>query len=177
MTQIGVAHRLLDAEIDETPHPAESPDSYVLRLAQEKAQAGHAALSDRAGSLVLGADTAVVIGGSILGKPQNRADALSMLALLSGRTHKVYSGVALLGRSLEARLSVSEVTFRQIGSGEAEAYWASGEPGDKAGGYAIQGLGAAFISQIRGSYSGVMGLPLYETAQLLGNEGIVLPSK
>ncbi len=176
LTQIGIAHSLLEVEIDETPDQAESPDCYVLRLAREKAQAGHAVVSDHVGSLVLGADTAVVIGESILGKPQSRADALRMLEILSGRTHKVYSGVALIGRRLDARLSVSEVTFRQIGSHEAEAYWSSGEPEDKAGSYAIQGLGAVFISQLRGSYSGVMGLPLYETAQLLGNEGIVLPS-
>lgn len=175
LNQIGVSHLLLDVELDETLHVGESPAAYVLRLAREKAQAGHAALSGHADFPVLGADTAVVIEDKILGKPQNRPNALEMLASLSGRTHKVFSGVALVGDHVDTRLSLSEVTFRQIKPGEAESYWATGEPIDKAGGYAIQGQGAVFVSELRGSYSGVMGLPLYETAELLGNVGIVVP--
>lgn len=177
MSQIGVPHTLLDVEVDESPKAGERPDAYVVRLAREKAQAGHAVVSGHPASPVLGADTAVVIGDEILGKPQNRADALRMLAVLAGKTHRVYSGVAVIGNHLETRLSVSEVTFRQLQLEEAEAYWATGEPQDKAGGYAIQGQGAVFISELRGSYSGVMGLPLYETAELLGNLGIVQPRK
>ncbi len=177
LSQLGVSHRLLDVLIDEAPDEAESPDHYVIRLAREKAQAGHALLRNAADSLVLGADTTVVIDDTILGKPQGRMDALRMLALLSGRIHRVYSGVALLGNQLDTRLSVSEVAFRPIDAFEAEVYWASGEPQDKAGGYAIQGQAAVFIRELRGSYSGVMGLPLYETAELLGNAGIVLPRK
>lgn len=177
LNQIGVPHTLLDVEIDEALHVGESPAAYVLRLAREKAQAGHTGLPGHADFPVLGADTAVVIADTILGKPKNRSDALEMLASLSGRTHKVFSGVALVGDHVDTRLSLSlsEVTFRQIKSGEAEAYWASGEPADKAGGYAIQGQAAVFVSELRGSYSGVMGLPLYETAELLGNAGIVVP--
>ncbi len=175
MTQIGVPHSLLEIEVDEAPHAGETPEAYVLRLARDKALAGRASLPEWADSLVLGADTAVVIDHKILGKPRNREHALRMLAGLSGATHRVYSGVAVIGHSLESRLSVSEVTFRPISPGEAAAYWESGEPADKAGGYAIQGQGAVFVSELRGSYSGVMGLPLYETAQLLGNQGIVLP--
>jgi septum formation protein len=177
LSQIGVNHRLLEVDVDETPRAGEPPGAYVVRLAREKAQAGHAALMEQPDAPVLGADTAVVVGRHVLGKPRDREDALRMLAALSGRTHRVYSGVALLGSRWETRLSVSEVTFRRIGSREAEAYWTGGEPRDKAGAYAIQGLGAVFISELRGSYSGVMGLPLYETAELLANQGIVLPRK
>ncbi len=175
LNQIGVPHLQLDVDIDETPQLGESPAAYVVRLALEKAQAGCAALSGQADCPVLGADTAVVIDNKTLGKPQDRKNAMQMLATLSGRTHKVFSGVALVGARTDTRLSVTEVTFRHIESAEAEAYWATGEPADKAGGYAVQGLGAVFIRELRGNYSGVMGLPLYETAELLGNEGIVLP--
>lgn len=175
LKQIGVPHQLLNVCIDETLRLGESPAAYVIRLALEKAQAGYAALSGQPGLPVLGADTAVVIENKILGKPRDRTDALEMLATLSGRTHQVFSGIAMVGEYSDTRLSVSEVTFRQIGSAEAEAYWATGEPTDKAGGYAVQGRGAVFIRELRGSYSGVMGLPLYETAELLGNVGIVLP--
>ena len=175
LRQIGVAHRLLDVEVDESPRAGESPGDYVLRLAAEKAAAGREILRDRRDVLVLGADTAVVIDDEILGKPRDRGHALTMLAALSGTTHRVFSGVAVIGETLQTRLSVSEVSFRRIDRAEAEAYWASGEPCDKAGGYAIQGVGAVFVSDLHGSYSGVMGLPLYETAELLGNQGIVLP--
>ena len=175
LRQIGVAHRLLDVEVDESPRAGESPGDYVLRLAAEKAAAGREVLRDRRDVLVLGADTAVVIDDEILGKPRDRGHALTMLAALSGTTHRVFSGVAVIGETLQTRLSVSEVSFRRIDRAEAEAYWASGEPCDKAGGYAIQGVGAVFVSDLHGSYSGVMGLPLYETAELLGNQGIVLP--
>jgi septum formation protein len=153
----------------------EAASDYVIRLAMLKARVGHAAVSRAVDLPVLAADTAVVLDDMILGKPRHRGDALAMLARLSGRTHRVYSGVALVGQRAEARLNVSEVSFRRIEPREAEAYWASGEPADKAGGYAIQGLGAVFVEELHGSYSGVMGLPLFETAALLWNAGIQIP--
>lgn len=175
LAQIGLPHRLLDVEVDETPLAGEQAEQYVTRLALAKAGQGHAALLRGAEMPVLAADTAVVLDRRILGKPRHRDDALAMLAGLSDRTHRVYTGVALVGRQQQALLHVSEVCFRRISSQEAAAYWASGEPRDKAGGYAIQGLGAVFVRELRGSYSGVMGLPLYETAQLLQDAGIALP--
>jgi septum formation protein len=166
LEQIGVAHEVVEVHVDEALHAGEAPELYVVRLALAKAQAGHAICSDRP---VLGADTAVVIDGDILGKPRDRADGLAMLARLSGHTHHVYTGVAVVDAAGEAhtRLSVSAVTFRAINTQEQQAYWDSGEPADKAGGYAVQGLGAVFIERLEGSYSGVMGLPLFETAALL----------
>ncbi len=166
LTQIGVTYEVVAAAVDESLRPGEAPEVYVVRLALAKARAGHAA---RSGRPVLGADTAVVADGLILGKPRDRADALGMLARLSGQTHHVYTGVALVDCDGEAhtRLSVSSVTFRALSEQERAAYWASGEPADKAGGYAVQGLGALFIERLEGSYSGVMGLPLFETAELL----------
>jgi len=171
LAQIGVPFSLLDVSVDETPSPAESPEAYVERIARAKAQAGLARLDDRDGC-VLGADTSVVLDQRILGKPESRADGLAMLAALSGRTHRVMTAVALARRAAcEVRVVVSEVTFRTI-EAEAERYWASGEPLDKAGGYAIQGWGAAVVSQLQGSYSAVVGLPLCETAQLLDAFGL-----
>ena len=169
LDQIGVAHEALPVDVDETAHPGEAPAEYVLRLALAKARAGRTLRPHR---LVLGADTAVVVDDAILGKPADRADALAMLARLSGREHRVLTAVALVGGREESRLSVSHVRFRRIGDVEAQAYWATGEPADKAGGYAVQGIGAVFVEQLTGSYSGVMGLPLYETAELLRRAGI-----
>lgn len=164
--QIGVVHEARAVDIDETPHPDESPEDFVRRLACEKARAGLAASDGRLP--VLGSDTAVVFEGHILGKPRDRTDGLAMLARLAGRTHQVLTAVSVVdGARHEVRLSESRVTFRAIDPIEAAAYWASGEPADKAGGYAIQGLGAVFVARLEGSFSGVMGLPLFETAQLL----------
>ncbi len=174
LSQIGVAHDCLVAEVDESVHPGESPETFVLRVALDKARAGRCKLGAAAGTgvSVLGADTAVVIDGEILGKPRDEGHALAMLGQLSGRTHRVLSGVALVdGERERTRLSESRVSFRLITPGEAWAYWHSGEPADKAGGYAIQGLGAVFVARLEGSYSGVMGLPLYETAMLLQEAG------
>lgn len=167
LTQIGVPFSLLSIAIDETPRAAESPDAYVQRLAREKALAGLAHLDEPA-ACVLGADTTVVLDGRILGKPADQAEALAMLQALSGREHQVLTAVALAREGdCVVRLVASRVQFRTITADEAERYWASGEPRDKAGGYAIQGLGAVFVSGLQGSYSGVVGLPLCETAQLL----------
>ncbi len=171
LDQIGIHHRTIAIDIDETPRTGEAPAEYVLRLAVEKARAGRAASDD---SLpVLAADTAVVLGDAILGKPRDRDDAVAMLLRLAGTEHRVLTGVALAWNGgVRSRLSVSHVGFRDIGHAEAEQYWASGEPADKAGGYAIQGLGALFVERLEGSYSGVMGLPLFETGELLAEAGI-----
>ena len=178
LSQIGVHHEVVVADVDESLRPGEAPVEYVIRLALEKARTAHEALAGRPLLPVLGADTAVVVGDEILGKPRDRGDFLAMMERLSGRSHKVLTGVALVGEKTESRLSVSKVTFRSVSAQEAMAYWESGEPADKAGGYAIQGLGALFITRVEGSYSGVMGLPLFETAELLRSAHIeLLPNK
>lgn len=172
LQQIGVPFSLLAVSIDETPQPGESPEVYVQRLALGKARAG-LALLDHTNGCVLGADTSVVLDGRILGKPADRDEGLAMLLALSGRSHRVLTAVALAQHDRrEVRLVASEVEFRPIGRAEAEAYWASGEPCDKAGGYGIQGWGAVFVSRLSGSYSAVVGLPLCETAQLLDAFGL-----
>ncbi|WP_286911986.1 MULTISPECIES: Maf family protein [unclassified Pseudomonas] len=171
LTQIGVPFTPVSAPIDETPLPGESAEAYVERLAVAKAEAGLASLGSPA--LTLGADTAVVLDGRILGKPENREHALAMLAELSGRAHQVLTAVAVSdGQRCQSLCVASNVRFRPISPAEAERYWASGEPADKAGGYAIQGLGAVFVTGLEGSYSAVVGLPLSETAELLGQFGI-----
>jgi septum formation protein len=171
--QIGVPHIVQVADVDEQPLPGEAAEICATRLAVAKAQAVHAALPARSALAVLGADTLVVLDGVTLGKPRDRADALDMLARLSGRTHRVLSAVALVNAAgAAARLSDSEVRFRSLSSAECAAYWDSGEPRDKAGAYAIQGLGATFVAALNGSYSGVMGLPLFETAELLAAAGV-----
>ncbi|MCB2262758.1 MAG: Maf family nucleotide pyrophosphatase [Candidatus Thiosymbion ectosymbiont of Robbea hypermnestra] len=172
LEQIGVRFEIVDIDLDETRRPGEAPEDYVLRLALDKARAGRARVGSSLRPPVLAADTAVVVGDRILGKPRDRADAAAMLRLLAERTHRVLSGVALVGADEERALSVSEVRFRAVSARETDAYWESGEPRDKAGGYAIQGLGALFVAELRGSYSGVMGLPLFETARLLAAVGI-----
>ncbi|AVO52314.1 nucleoside triphosphate pyrophosphatase [Ectopseudomonas mendocina] len=172
LAQIAVPCVTQIASIDETPLPDEPAAAYVERLALEKARAGLAALgADDA--VVLGADTAVVLDGRILGKPLDYEDFRRTLSGLSGRSHQVMTAVALVSRQAEAAQVVcSEVTFRDLSEAEIAAYWASGEPCDKAGGYGIQGLAAVFVSRIEGSYSAVVGLPLCETAQMLGDFGI-----
>jgi len=177
LEQIGIYPKVITADIDESPHPNEAPAEYVIRLALEKAKAVHLALNTAEMHPVLAADTSVVVDNKILGKPVDLDDALSMMQQLSGRSHKVLTGVALVdNKEIRSRLSVSHVTFRQVDKVEALAYWNSGEPHDKAGGYAVQGLGAMFISRLEGSYSGVMGLPLFETAELLQSVGIEILS-
>jgi len=174
LAQIGVSYGIIAAELDEAPLPGEAPEDYAQRVALDKARAGRALLAVLDPVPVLGADTLVTIDGRILGKPRDADEALTMLRLLSGRTHRVLSAVALIGAEERQVLSTSEVSFRPISDQEARAYWASGEPLDKAGGYAIQGSGAVFARELRGSYSGVMGLPLFETARLLAAEGILV---
>ncbi len=168
--QIGVRFRVQVVAVDEACRSGEAPQAHVLRLAGAKARA--AARSGH-GLPVLGADTVVVLGGRVLGKPAGRAEALAMLEALSGRTHQVMTGVAVVAEGVEsARLSISRVGFRTTTPVERESYWASGECADKAGAYAIQGQGALFVRHLEGSYSGVVGLPLFETAELLAQVGI-----
>lgn len=172
LTQIGVPFTVLSAQIDETPLDDEPAVAYVERLARGKAEAGLALLAEE-GACVMGADTAVVLDGRILGKPADEADAVGMLAALSGREHEVLTAIALIDRHrCETRTVSSRVRFRTITTHEAQTYWASGEPVDKAGSYAVQGLAAIFVESLYGSYSAVVGLPLCETAELLGRFGI-----
>ena len=172
LAQIGVVFEVLAANVDETVYAGEDATAYVRRVALEKAQVGWQKLAQQRRRPVLGADTAVVCGTDILGKPRDRADALDMLQRLSGRTHTVLSAVALAGAGAAVRVQSSRVTFRTLHADECAAYWETGEPLDKAGAYAIQGRAAVFIRRIEGSYSGVMGLPLFETATLLQEAGI-----
>jgi septum formation protein len=147
--------------------PGSRPE-YVLRLASVKARSGWTQLGSSGPAPVLGADTAVVVGGQVLGKPAGRDDGVRMLMTLSGAVHVVLTGIALMDAGgIRQRLSRSEVTFRAIDAAEAGDYWDTGEPCDKAGGYAIQGFGASFVRHLSGSFSGVMGLPLFETAEIL----------
>ena len=173
LAQLGVAFEVLAVAVDERPLAAELPADHVCRLALSKARAGAAKAAP--GDCVLGADTVVVLDGEIFGKPAHAGHAAEMLRRLSGRTHAVLSAVACLHEGAhELRLSESRVTFRPLAAAEIAAYCATGEPLDKAGAYAIQGRAAAFIRHLEGSYSGVMGLPLYETAELLTAAGVLV---
>ena len=173
LAALGLEFTVVEVDVDESQLGGESPGEMVLRLAAAKA--GAAALS--AVDLALGADTAVVVDGHSLGKPAGEADCLRMLDLLSGRAHKVLTGVALRGENrTRTALSETNVYFREISRDEALAYWQSGEPRGKAGAYAIQGLGGVFVARIEGSYSNVVGLPVFETVTLLRDAGFeVLP--
>ncbi|MCH2345899.1 MAG: Maf family nucleotide pyrophosphatase [Pseudomonadales bacterium] len=173
LSQLGLEFTVAVQDIDEIQHPGEVPIDFVRRMAIEKVQAAQAELTDEATSLVIGGDTVVVFKGSVLGQPEDKEDGLRMLRLLSGKAHFVLTAVAV-ATSDKKRVSVSEskVKICRISEQEAEAYWQSREPVDKAGAYGIQGLGAVFVKTLHGSYSGVMGLPLYETAKLLSEFGI-----
>lgn len=167
LEQIGACFEVLDIAVDEAGRAGEAPQDLACRLALAKASAGWMQVSNR-GIPVLGADTLVVLNSEVLGKPRDSIDSAEMLRRLSGHSHQVLSAAALVrGAQHRVLLSRTEVTFRKLTIAEREAYVASGEGADKAGGYAIQGLGALFVQQLAGSYSGVMGLPLYECAALL----------
>jgi len=170
LTQIQLVHTIQVADIDETPLLNESPMDYVLRVAHEKSLA--ICKQQNENTIVLAADTSVVLDGEIMGKPDDLEHALAMLSALSGKTHKVYSAVSIRGEKIQECVCISDVTFRRLSEQEIINYWHTGEPADKAGAYAIQGLGSVFVQSIQGSFSGIMGLPLFETAQLLANEGI-----
>ena len=195
LEQMGVDFTVVDAPIEEVLRPGESPRRFVQRMACEKAQAGVVALGDARRGPVLAADTAVVIDEQVLGKPHDEERAMAMLDTLSGRMHHVISAVAMAGGKSfgpavtdhgrhqpdmgtddcdtpKLATSISRVWFREISFEERRAYCATGEPLDKAGAYAIQGRAAMFVARLDGSYSGVMGLPLFETASLLGEAGV-----
>lgn len=176
LARLGVQFTTIDVDIPEVPAPGEAPRDYVLRVAAEKAAAGMAGLGHPEGALVIGADTEVVLGEEVFGKPVDAVDAETMLARLSGRVHQVISAVAVRSadRCVQAT-SVTEVEFAALSPEHIAAYVASGEPLGKAGGYAIQGGAEAFVPRLVGSYSGVMGLPLFETARLLRELGIEAP--
>jgi septum formation protein len=173
LRQIGVQFSVHPVTIDEARRADETPLEFVCRIASEKAAAAWCGLGSQADRHVLAADTAVVLGGEVFGKPRDREDCISMLGRLSGQVHDVLTAVTLQGvHGATTRCSQSRVRFRDISDRERLAYWESGEPADKAGGYAIQGLGAVFVTRLEGSYSGVMGLPLYETASMLQARGL-----
>jgi septum formation protein len=171
LAQIGIAPDLVDpADIDETPQPGETARRLALRLAAAKAAA---AAARHPHAFVLAADTVVAVGRRLLGKPEDAADAARMLALLSGRAHRVLSAVAVVapGGRVGARLAETRVQFKRLTAAETAAYLAGGEWSGKAGAYAVQGRAGAFVTQLNGSYTGVVGLPLYETRALLGGLG------
>jgi septum formation protein len=183
LKQIGVGYEVLllrenparTVDVDETPLPNEAPRDYVQRVTRAKAEKGCLCVKQRMLPRlpVLAADTAVVLGERILGKPADRDGAIEMLTALSGQEHEVLTAVAVASSErLEMRLSVSAVKFKTLGIDEIRRYAATGEPLDKAGAYGIQGRAAAFVMKISGSYSGVMGLPLFETAELLSEFGM-----
>ena len=167
---IGVSHVVTPADIDETPRPGEAAGDYVMRLAREKAEAVWARHQDLP---VLAADTTVVVDEEILGKPESALVAREMLRKLSGRAHFVHTGIALRTvHGVEVDISSTDVEFAPLTDDMIRAYWESGEPQGKAGAYAIQGFGAVFVRDVAGSYTGVMGLPLFETAEMLRYAGI-----
>jgi len=171
--RLGLDFGVLDIDIPEQRGSGEAPAEYVRRVAREKAGAGLLRVAAVPGAVVLGADTEVILDDHVFGKPRDAADAAAMLRRLSGRTHEVVSAVSLVSAEREAQeVSMSEVTFGELSEDDIAAYVATGEPMGKAGAYAIQGGGEAFIRRLSGSYSGVMGLPLYETARLLRQFGV-----
>lgn len=176
LKQVGIAYEACPVCIDETPRDAEPALDLVTRLAVEKATAAHESAAPE--RIILGADTVVVVDEVVLGKPRDQHHGDEYLKLLAGRDHEVLSAVALSftapsqPRKTATRVSRSRVWLREISAAERHAYWRSGEPADKAGGYAIQGLAAIFVSRLEGSYSGVMGLPLFETLALLRLAGV-----
>jgi septum formation protein len=178
LRQAGIAFEAISSNLVEAPQPGESAEDYVRRVAADKARSVAGLIRSRGlpECPVLGADTEVVLDGEVLGKPADRAHGLAMLRRLSGRGHEVLSALVLIHGGIErTALSRSRVTFAPLTDGEIARYWETGEPADKAGGYAVQGRAAAFIRHIEGSYSGIVGLPLYELAQLLRQAGVESP--
>jgi len=175
LTQLGYQFSTQVADIDESPLLNEIPQDYVLRLAKQKAQAIFQILpeTEQANSIVLGSDTCVVVDDKILGKPDDEAQCIAMLEQLSGSSHQVLTSIAAIdSQSVVSELVTTKVYFKPLTLSEIKRYWQTGEPCDKAGSYAIQGIGGQFVTKINGSYSAVVGLPLYETAQMLATLGI-----
>jgi len=175
LKQVGISYRVVVSDADESSIAGETPADYVIRVARLKAEA--VAGMDETGLPVLAADTAVVIDNEILGKPGNQEEARDMLRRLGGRVHEVFSAVVLIdaNRQVTSRLNVTRVRFADLNEDWIAAYCATGEPMDKAGAYGVQGCAAHRITEIAGSYSGVMGLPLFETLELLNSAGLNLP--
>ncbi|OUR59926.1 septum formation protein Maf [Colwellia sp. 39_35_sub15_T18] len=175
LNQLGYHFSILAADIDESAYIDEKPHDYVLRLAVQKAQAifEQLPIHKQADTLVLGADTCVVNNGKILGKPEDEKQCLTTLGQLSGKSHQVLTSIAVVGANIVAKeLITTQVNFKPLATTEIQRYWQTGEPCDKAGSYAIQGIGGQFVTSINGSYSAVVGLPLYETSQMLAKFGL-----
>ena len=174
LTRLGLDFGRIDLDVPEQRQPSETPADYVRRVAREKALAGLQKLDAPDGIVVLGADTEVVLGDEVFGKPRDEADAAAMLRRLSGKTHQVVSAVSLVGAAREVHtLSVTQVTFAALSDAEIATYVATGEAMGKAGAYGIQGRAEVFVERLDGSFSGVMGLPLHETAKLLREFGVL----
>lgn len=173
LRQLGLTFTVVTPDIDEHPREAEPARRYVQRMSMEKLDAARPLLADVGDCVIVCADTEVVLDGRILGKPADETDCVNMLLALSAREHRVMTGVTVAGaHGASAFVVETRVTFRRLRPIECVAYWATGEPGDKAGGYGIQGLGAIFVEKIEGSYSNVVGLPLMELARSLEKQGI-----
>lgn len=173
--QLGISFDVIAPCVSELQQPSEGPMEYVQRLALEKARDASRLVAERALPLrpVLAADTSVVLDGAVFGKPRNRREGEAMLRSLSGRTHTVLTAVTVVhDRAQQSAIDASQVTFRRLDAAEIAHYWETGEPADKAGAYALQGRAAAFVSRIEGSYSGIVGLPLYHVAAMLAKVGI-----
>lgn len=171
--RLGLEFGVLEIDIPEQRQPGESAEDYVRRVARDKARAGLLQAGGNPSALVLGSDTEVVLDDEVFGKPADAGSAAAMLRRLSGRTHRVLSAVSLVSPAREVQaMSVSQVTFAELSDAQIDAYVATGEPFGKAGGYAIQDRAEIFVSRLDGSYSGVMGLPLFETSQLLAGFGL-----
>ncbi len=174
LARLGLDFGVFELDVPEQRQPGEPAEDYVRRVAREKAGAGLLKVVAVANAVVLGADTEVVLDDEVFGKPRDETDAAAMLRRLSGRTHRVISAVSLVSAAREAQaVSISEVTFAELSEAEIATYVASGEPIGKAGAYAIQGQAERFVTRLAGSHSGVMGLPLHETAQLLRQFGVI----
>jgi septum formation protein len=174
LRQAGIAHAVILPDIEEVVRPGESAEDFVMRMALDKARAGQARMisEGRLPAPVLSADTCIVVENEIIGKSLNRADGISILKRLAGQSHEVLTGVALIkDNDIQQVLSRSQVVFGPLSDKEIEAYWESGEPVDKAGAYAIQGRAAAFIERIEGSYSGIVGLPLFDVVNMIKKTG------
>lgn len=178
LRQLDIAFEIVPAQMTEHPHAAEPARAYVQRLATAKARFAAGVVRERGWPTkpILGADTEVVLDGAVLGKPADAAHGRALLKRLAGRTHDVLTALALLVEGeMHTAVSESRVTFGELSDADVARYWATGEPADKAGGYAVQGRAGAFITRIEGSYSGIVGLPLYELAQLLRKVGVTVP--
>ncbi len=176
LSQLGFQFSVQASDIDESVEVSESAHDYVLRLAKQKAQHVFATLpeNEQSNCFVLGSDTSVVFNGQILGKPDNEADCIKTLSLLSNNQHQVLTAIALASKAgIQGEVITTDVVFKELSLAEIQAYWLTGEPQDKAGSYGIQGIAGQFVKTINGSYSAVVGLPLYETAKLVTNAGFI----